>query len=155
MYQSVTESGSSQYFQHQAIVYKTDAHTPKLDWMNGEAGFSKTFAHYRVCSGSDLHCLIPILHLPEVGDSHSKRVARPRKVKKSTYITSDSLKEAKSVTNTWECNLCQYSTNKRSKILLHYNISHTNVKHFKCSLCQYSSKWKSGLQNHYKSAHST
>ena len=31
MYLSVTETGSSQYFQHKTIVKRTDAHTPKLD----------------------------------------------------------------------------------------------------------------------------
>ena len=98
---------------------------------------------------------IPILNLPEVREGLNKRLVRPRKVKQSTYITSESLKEAKSVTNTWECNLCQYSTHKRSVILKHYKTSHTNVKDFKCSVCQYSTKWKWSILQHYKNAHST
>ena len=95
---------------------------------------------------------VPVLNLPNVEESLKKR---PRRVKKRTYITSKSLREAKSVTSTWECNLCKFSTNKKSIILQHYKTSHINVEHFKCSVCPYSSKRPAGLHHHYKTSHST
>ena len=53
----------------------------------------------------------------------------------------------------FNCNLCQYSTNTKMSILHHYKTAHTNMKDFKCDLCEYSTNWKKELQRHSKAVH--